>query len=182
MTTEVTAMTFRNAPTMTLADFARLLDIYGADRTRWPLAVRASAATRLAADTKARVLLAEAEALDTLLLRAPEPEGADVSALADRIIAAALRAPRLVASSGPAAPAVAAPRSALRAPDRAPQRAAALLAASMMIGIFVGQSQWGANAVPFVEQLTGITLQSSTERTLLAEFHVEAIDDDRAFD
>ena len=182
MTTEETAMTSRNAPTITLADFARLLDIYGADRTRWPLAVRASAATRLTADTKARLLLAEAEALDTVLLRAPEPEGADVSALADRIIAAALRAPRLAASSGPAAPAIAAPRTTHRASDRAPMRAAALLAASMMIGIFVGQSQWGANAVPLVEQLTGITLQSNSERTLLAEFHVEAIDDDRAFD
>ena len=182
MTTEDKSMTSKTATTMTLADFERLLDIYGADRTRWPLVARASAATRLAADTKARSLLAEAEALDMVLLRAPEPEGADVSALADRIFAAALRTPRSAASAGPSTPVLNAPRIAQRVTDRVPMRAAALLAASLMIGIFAGQSQWGANALPIFEQLTGLTLQSSAERLALADFHVEAIDDDRAFD
>ena len=179
-------MTTKNAPTMTLADFERLLDVYGADRTRWPLAARASAATRVAADAKARTLLAEAEALDAVLLRAPEPGGSDVSALADRIVAAALRAPRLASSGGPPAsasvPVVAVTRTPQRAPDRTPMRAAAVLAASMMIGIFVGQSQWGANALPAFEQLTGMTLPSNAERIALADLHVEAMDDDRVFD
>ena len=175
-------MTPRNAPTMTIAEFERLLDVYGADRTRWPLAARANAAMRLAVDGKARALFAEAEALDAVLLRAPEPEITEVTALANRIVAAAAGAPQMVTSTGAVAATAAVSRASLPARDRTPMRAAALLAASLMIGVFVGQSQWGANAVPALEQLTGITLQGSAEHIALADFHVEATDDDRAFD
>ena len=59
--------------TMTIAEFERLLDIYGSDRTRWPVEARASAGHLVARDRAARRLLAEAEALDRALERAPLP-------------------------------------------------------------------------------------------------------------
>jgi hypothetical protein len=62
-------------------DFDRLstlLDAYGADRTRWPEAERASAWALIEADGKARALFEEARSLDHLLNRAstiePSPE------------------------------------------------------------------------------------------------------------
>ena len=48
---------------MTIAEFERLLDVYGSDRTRWPVEARASAGHLVARDRAARRLLAEAEAL-----------------------------------------------------------------------------------------------------------------------
>ena len=69
---------------MTNADFERLLDVYGSDRTRWPVEARASAGQLVARDRAARRLLAEAEALDRALERAPLPSLAEEAALADR--------------------------------------------------------------------------------------------------
>src|SRR5438046_2498673 len=89
-------MTNMSNTSMTLADFERLLDVYGGDRTRWPAEARAAAAQLVARDGKARRLLAEAEALDRVLERAPLPALATEAALADRIVAAAQRSPRIV--------------------------------------------------------------------------------------
>jgi hypothetical protein len=66
-----------------------LLDAYGADRTRWPEAERASAWALIEADDKARALYEDARALDGLLSQAstiePSPElKAEVLAAAGR--------------------------------------------------------------------------------------------------
>src|SRR5262245_43896525 len=82
--------------TMTLAEFERLLEIYGSDRTRWPVEARASAGQLVARDRAARRPLAEAEALDRALERAPLPTLAQEAAIAERIVAAARRQPRIV--------------------------------------------------------------------------------------
>ena len=58
---------------MTLADLERLLDVYGGDRTRWPVEARAAAAQLVARERRRAGLLAEAEALDRVLERAPLP-------------------------------------------------------------------------------------------------------------
>jgi hypothetical protein len=89
-------MTSMSSNIMTIADFERLLDVYGSDRTRWPVEARASAGQLVARDKAARRLLAEAEALDRTLERAPLPSLAEEAALADRILAAARRSPRMV--------------------------------------------------------------------------------------
>src|SRR5712671_4438213 len=89
-------MTSMSNNTMTIADFERLLDVYGSDRTRWPVEARASAGQLVARDKAARRLLAEAEALDRTLERAPLPSLAGEAALADRILTAARRSPRMV--------------------------------------------------------------------------------------
>ena len=93
--------------TMTIAEFERLLDVYGGDRTRWPVEARASAGHLVARDRAARRLLAEAEALDRALERAPLPTLAQETAMAERIVAAARRTPRIVAvaKSAPGQPA-----------------------------------------------------------------------------
>ena len=161
---------------MTLAEFEQLLEVYGSDRTRWPLNARASAAARLMSDAGARRLLAEASALDAVLAAAPELDPAAMSALADRIAALTRRAPRLVATANPAIvalPTGATPHDAAGT-HRELWRGAALLAASLVIGIFVGQSQFGAGALPALEELAGL----SSSRLAMADVHLESVDED----
>src|SRR6516164_2616183 len=97
---------------MTLAEFERLLDVYGSDRSRWPVAARASAGQLVARLAVARRLLAEAEGLDRVLERAPMPTLAREAALAERILVAARRSPRMVAAAAPGPTGVPAPAAA----------------------------------------------------------------------
>jgi hypothetical protein len=138
-------MTSMSNTNMTLIEFERLLDVYGGDRTRWPMEARAAAAHLVARDVDAQRLLAEAEALDRVLERAPLPALAKEAALADRIVAAAQRSPRIVKLGGarPAEPAAPAAARARRLPLRfssANVGAAALLVASLMIGVVIGRT------------------------------------------
>jgi hypothetical protein len=135
---------------ITLAELGQLLDVYGADRLRWPANVRTAATQLVARDAEARRLLVEAEALDRVLDNAPVPALAVEAALAERIVAAAQRSPRMVKleDSRPAAPdatpvqAVALP--AARPDFRRPRflgreaRALGFLAASLAIGVVLG--------------------------------------------
>ncbi len=110
----------------------QVLERFGSDRTRWPAPVRRNFAGLLASSAEAKARLREAEALDRLLDLAPEPE-IDTRALADRVMAAA------VAERPAAAPPTA--RSALgrrATATRAEWPAVALLAASLVLGMFVG--------------------------------------------
>jgi len=159
---------------MTMADFERLLDVYGSDRTRWPVAARASGGQLVARDRAARRLLAQAECLDRVLERAPLPPLAREAALAERIVAVARRTPRMVATrpvpqtgpaAGPTDPAPGLDPGAAR--DQRPARvlrwptpelggAAGALAASLLLGIFIGLSGVSQNVLPALEQLTGL--------------------------
>jgi len=137
---------------MTLADFERLLDVYGSDRTRWPVDARAGAGHLVARDRAARRLLIEAEALDRALERAPLASLAREAALADRIAAAAPRSPRIVRfdSSPSAQPPVESEGNVFQLADLRGRRqwrsttvlggAASLLAASLAIGVMIGLS------------------------------------------
>lgn len=160
--------------TMTLAEFERLLDVYGSDRTRWPVEARASAGQLVARDRAARRLLAEAEALDRALERAPLPSLAQEAATAERIVAAARRYPRIVSvarveAGRPAAPA--AGNIVQLPPARAGTRwltprtafggVAGALAASLAFGVFLGLSTLSQGVLPALEQMTGLTLGSS---------------------
>jgi len=130
---------------MTLTEFERLLDVYGGDRTRWPTDARAAAAHLVARDIDAQRLLAEADALDRVLERAPLPALAKEAALADRIVAAAQRSPRIVKIGGarPEAGVKPAATGSGRSPlpvSRAKVGAAGLLVASLMIGVVIGRT------------------------------------------
>jgi hypothetical protein len=170
---------------MTIADFAHLLDVYGSDRTRWPVEARAGAGQLVARDKAARRLLAEAEALDKTLERAPLPSLAAEAALADRIIATARRSPRMVPAFNMTA--VGGPRriasNVVRLPGL-PARprwlptglasAAGMLAASLALGVFLGVSNFSQGVVPVLEDMTGITLGSQPR----AVAQVDLLDED----
>jgi hypothetical protein len=163
-------MTSMSNNTMTTADFERLLDVYGSDRTRWPVEARASAGQLVARDKAARRLLAEAEALDRTLERAPLPSLAEEAALADRILVAARRSPRMVpiVKADAARMARRAIDNVIRLPSlRARPRwltptafgsAAGMLAASLALGIFLGLSNLSQGVLPALEDMTGMTL------------------------
>src|SRR6185312_10617773 len=119
-------MTGMSNTTMTIADFERLLDVYGSDRTRWPVEARASAGQLVARDKAARRLLAEAEALDRALERAPLPSLAEESAgLAERAIDNVVRLPSLRTRTRWLTP-------------TGFGGAAGMLAASLALGVFLG--------------------------------------------
>jgi hypothetical protein len=148
-------MTNKNNITMTSGDFERLLEVYGGDRTRWPAEERAAAAQLVARDAKARHLLAEAEALDRVLERAPLPALALEAELADRIVAAAQRSPRIVRIGGAAASNEPLPQSKpvwKRLPFGS-ARAAGVLAASLVAGIFIGLTNLPQSVLPALADL-----------------------------
>jgi hypothetical protein len=163
-------MTGMSNNTMTTVDFERLLDVYGSDRTRWPVEARASAGQLVARDKAARRLLAEAEALDRTLERAPLPSLAEEAALADRILAAARRSPRMVPVVKTDAVGMARRDidNVVRLPSpRARPRwltpsgfgsAAGMLAASLALGVFLGLSNLSQGVLPALEDMTGLAL------------------------
>lgn len=147
---------------MTMADLERLLDVYGSDRTRWPVDARSGAGQLATRDKAARRLLGEAEALDRVLERAPLPSLAREAALADRIIVAAQRSPRIVHIDDAPAPTAAA-ENVIRWPgvrDRSQWlrsdagRVAGLFAASLLCGIYFGLSNVTQGALESVASST----------------------------
>ena len=167
---------------MTIADFGRLLDVYGSDRTRWPVEARACAGQLVARDKTARRLLAEAEALDKTLERAPLPSLAKEAALADRIIAAARRSPRMVPAFATKAVGGArrvagnvVPLPGLHARPRWLTRtglasAAGMLAASLALGVFLGVSNLSQGMLPVLEDVTGLTLGAQNRAVAQVDF------------
>jgi hypothetical protein len=171
---------------MTLAAFERLLEVYGSDRTRWPADARAGAGHLVARDRVARRLLAEAEALDRVLERAPLPSLLRESALADRIAAAALRSPRIVRSSTAAAAEadgggngnvfrLADVRGGWQWRDATKfGGAASVLAASLAIGVLIGLSSSPQRLAPAFQELSGLLGDRGTH--LLAQ--LDPLDED----
>jgi hypothetical protein len=160
-------MTSMSNTSMTFGEFERLLDIYGGDRTRWPTDARAAAAHLVARDADARRLLAEAEALDRVLESAPLPSLAIEAALADRIVSAAQRSPRIVKSGGvrPAASDQAPAETGEGSPGSGPVRpwlvgrrvgAAGLLVASLMFGVLIGRTSLPQQVLPELADLAGL--------------------------
>jgi len=156
---------------MTLAEFEQLLDVYGADRVRWPVEARTAATQLVARDAGAQRLVAEAEALDRVLERAPLPTMAVEAALAERIVAAAQRTPRIVkleeqrpaaAAAGVATPVkmTAVPVPVRPAPRRSlvlgrQARAVGFLAACLAIGVVLGESDLTPQLLPELADMTG---------------------------
>lgn len=126
-----------------------VLDVYGADRTRWPAASRREISALLTVSEEARRLVADAEAFDRLLDTAPPPGATRIAALSDRILAASRQTPRVVSTASP-------PR--LRAAPIVRRYAGGLaaLAASLMIGILAGQSTSVQPAVTALATLAGL--------------------------
>ncbi len=140
-----------------LQELNRLLEIYGADRSRWPAADRMRLSSVIAIDPRAKAALAEAAALDRLLDMAPLVSIDRERALAQAILAAAAANPSPVQTSNvvalPAARKPAVPF--LRGQAR--HAAGALLAASLVLGIFAGTSGQLSSTVDYVAEAVGLS-------------------------
>src|SRR5262249_45183345 len=118
----------------------------------------------VARDAEARRLLAEAEGLDRVLDRAPLPALAAEAALADRIVAAARRSPRIVSiapqrsgvASGAHLPAPRPPRRGWTGFAHGKTSAAGLLAASLVGGVLLGLSSFPQSVLPQLADLVGL--------------------------
>jgi hypothetical protein len=125
--------------TIELEALAHRLEVSGSDRTRWPAQERLRFAPLLAQSSEARQLLAEAAALDRVLDMAPGPDGARLAPLIDRIVALAEREGQGDSTKVVPFPAHRPASRAARPPiNSGGWRAAALLAASLVVGAFVG--------------------------------------------
>jgi hypothetical protein len=139
---------------------ARLLEIHGADRTRWPARERLRFAGVISEDKTAAKLLAEAEALDRLLDQAPRASAAGIEALKERIVAAALRThePHLAVIAGGKKVAVL-PQARLGRRSLAARfgewPAAAVLAASLVLGVMLGTTGTVETTMQEVAQVAG---------------------------
>jgi hypothetical protein len=164
----------------------RLLEAYGADRTRWPARERLRFAGLIGEDDAARRLLAEAAALDSLLDRAPRASEAREHALQERIMAAALRAaePRLEVVAGSVAAPAGRPRlysiaaSMRKAPMGREWPAAALLAASLVLGVFLGSAGTLSPAMQEVAEATGLGVTVDGSQVALGEDILAYSDED----
>jgi hypothetical protein len=176
-----------------------LLEVYGADRTRWPARERLRFASVIAEDAEAKRLLAEATALGSLLDLAPRASEARERALQERIVAKAVRtSDKKLAVVGGRAPDPAAlrlpversatgrlsGRSSGRFADRFSGRAlrdwpaAAVLAASLMIGVYLGSAGTLDTALQQAAEATGLTAVSDTSHVALGEEIVGTTEED----
>lgn len=154
----------------------RLLDIHGADRTRWPARERLKFASVISEDEAAAALLVEARALERLLDRAPQVSEASVDALKERIVAAALRSQprRFTTVEGDGRKPVPAKGwlGQLRRPSASMSftqlPAAAVLAASLVLGVMLGTSGTFKTTMQQVASVSGFNSSSATDSSQLA--------------
>lgn len=138
-----------------IADLVHRLDVSGADRTRWPAQERLRFASLIAQSEEAQRLVAEAAAFDRLLDQVPGVSGGKLDGLVDKIVAAAEAEGR--PEAGNVVPMRAATAGRPKQPAARPAirpstwSAAALMAASLLIGAFVGTSGLLGSAVPSLQ-------------------------------
>ena len=152
----------------------RLLEVYGADRTRWPARERLRFASFVAEDEPPQRFLAEATALDSLLDLAPKASAAREHALKERIVAAALRqaeprfavVARSTATAGAGWRAWARRAGVSRAPASSGWAAGGLLAASLFVGVLLGSAGTFDTAVQQVAEATGYSAADTSHLAL----------------
>ncbi len=162
----------------------RLLEIHGADRTRWPARERLRFAAVISEDPAAQRMVAEAEALDQLLDRAPQVSEARIDALKERIVAAALRSdrPQFKAIVGgktaenPSGPGQV--RRPARARRFAELPAAAVLAASLVLGVMLGSVGTFDTTMQQMARAAGFTSSSDGTSVALSEEILGSSDED----
>jgi hypothetical protein len=151
----------------------RHLDVYGADQTRWPPETRQQFTPLLVGDSRARASLEEARALDRLLDRAPVPSGCRQRALRDRILAAISNDRVGVCNTQPAARVIALPpRRQSRTRTAAPRigsRAAALLAAALVMGIYLGTAGGLTPEAQVVMEVVGLQTEPDPSQLSLLD-------------
>lgn len=133
------------------------LESFGADRTRWPVHVRRDLSALIAANAEAQKLVAEAAALDHLLDLAPRVPIGSGSALADRIVTAAVRSDQTQKfKRGGSVP---------LSPRHDNAYAGFALAASLMLGLLAGSQQGLGPALQDVATSAGLESTSLSGQT-----------------
>lgn len=167
----MTKDTDKNKGTLSDADILRQIEAFGADKARWKIPATSAALK----DTTTATALREAEALDRLLaMAAPKKTVASDALLIDRIVAAAEKTPRVVvgksqtATNVPQAVASSVERSNVVTFERRTafgrvfgsdlRRGFAVLAASLVLGLSIGQSGLMDRAVVGIEEITGVAI------------------------
>lgn len=160
------------------AELTRLLEAWGGEPSRWPAHVSLRMAALAASVPGSDGMLAEARALDRLLDRVREaPAGLEAAAgleLTDRIMAAALASAALVDASRetqgtggrvisfPARQPASAPLASTR--RASPWQAAGLIAASLLVGVYLGGS---FNMAPVLQEMAEAVGMSAVVDTSL---------------
>lgn len=157
-----------------LAAFERHLDVYGCRSERWPQEARRRFEPLLAREPRAGELLAEARALERLLDRAPLPDPARMLALGDRIVALAVTG----AGNRTGAPVI--DLATRRRPPPQAQafrwKVASALAASLLAGIFIGNSTPVVSAVEAIASAVGLPADGQSSDVVL--FYDGAVDEE----
>lgn len=139
-----------------LTAFEDHLDIHGSRAERWPDAARERFEPLLERSGRARELLAEARALESLLDRAPLPDEQRMQALAGRIVAAAAVEAGGKQASTPIID-LASHQRMRRSPAPAFRwKVASALAASLIAGIYLGASPPVTSAVEAIANAVGV--------------------------
>ncbi len=145
-----------------LAALTELLDSHGGHAGRWPETARVRFRSLIASDPAARRLVAEARALDRLLMHAPTVTEERGRALTGRIVAAAAADRGHVVDLARHRPA--------RAPSigfrrRGMCQAAGMMAASLVAGVIIGMSGGGSSVLDDLASL--LTSDTDTLTTTL---------------
>jgi hypothetical protein len=145
-------MTRKDPPNAGLSELNEALDTYGADRTRWPAPLRHSLSSLVATNPEAEERLRRGEVFDRLLDKAPGYDATKLKQLAERI-ASATQTARVAAFVSPR-------KSFSR---REYSFAGAALAASLLLGVIVGQSPFADRTLADADGATISTQMAQTD-------------------
>jgi hypothetical protein len=151
--------------TAELTDFEQHLEIYGSRAEKWPAAARERFEQLLANEARAKELLADAQALERLLDRAPSPNPARMQVLSDRIVA--LATGEAGRASAPVIIDLAARRRPRPAPPALQWKLASALAASLMFGIYIGAAPRVVSAVEAIAGAVGLPADAESSDLVL---------------
>ncbi|MHA1573552.1 MAG: hypothetical protein ACTSX8_06120 [Alphaproteobacteria bacterium] len=169
-------MSTRDRQLKELDALERLLDVYGADRTRWPARERLRFASLIADEPEAQRLMAEAVALDRLLDVAPAARKDQEQGLTGRIVAAARgqqHNPLSVSQVSPAVSNIVKLPAWVRRPQIAGAfgasdwPAAGLLAASLVLGVMLGSAGMLDSTMQEVAEVAGLSSSLTVESQLM---------------
>ena len=163
-----------------LTELTNMLDAWGGAPARWPADVGRRIGEIVDAEPGAQTLLTQARALDRLLDRGRSASAQVPRGLADRIVAAAMAAPPAASTTAERAHTnvialPVRPRPQAVPAMRGQWRTAALLAASLLVGIYLGGA---VNLAPGLQDLAdAIGLPAQIEPLLVASGE-DLIDED----
>lgn len=188
-----------------IARLKALVEVHGGDRERWPASDRLDMARLIAEDAGARAIVAEAQALDRVLDRAPGLDAGRLEDLTHKIVAAARTEGRWQGDAAEAArdrayqgkarlggeataggrisPEPPADKSwwlaaMLHGPGRGPVASVAMLAASLVMGVLIGFSATSADLGTSTQNVAETGIDSVAQQLVLGEDSLDTVIED----